>query len=122
MIPILQTKFKEGEGNCLPACLASVLEVPLDSVPEIYYLYDDEEWWTRLNNWSIREHELQLVTVDSASFTPAGYHLIVGKSIRGNYHAIVGYQGKPVHDPLFSNGQITELSDVQYIIFVSTLL
>ena len=35
MILVKQTKFGKGEGNCFPACLASVLELSLEEVPEI---------------------------------------------------------------------------------------
>ena len=40
MKPVDQTLFGEGRGNCLPACIASVLELPLEAVPH-FVLEDD---------------------------------------------------------------------------------
>ena len=50
MKPIHQTKFGK-EGNCFAACIASVLDCEIDSVP---FWADSEEWkkyQSRLNSF-----------------------------------------------------------------------
>jgi hypothetical protein len=45
MIPVFQNKFGFGEGNCAWACLASVFELSLDSMPtEPPYPQDWFDW------------------------------------------------------------------------------
>lgn len=36
MKPVDQTTFGAPHGNCLMACVASILEVPLDSLPVMF--------------------------------------------------------------------------------------
>jgi hypothetical protein len=45
MIPVSQTNFTKHGGNCLTACVASILELPIDAVPEFCV---DGEWFDRL--------------------------------------------------------------------------
>jgi hypothetical protein len=33
MIPHIQTEFSDGIGNCLATCIASILDLPMDAVP-----------------------------------------------------------------------------------------
>lgn len=42
MKPVMQTTFG-NYGNCFQACLASVLEIPLDSIPEFRRMQVDQE-------------------------------------------------------------------------------
>lgn len=58
MTPVEQTLFggpeAEVPGNCLTACVASVLELPLGDVPH-FVVYGD--WWARFVGF-MREHRL----------------------------------------------------------------
>lgn len=40
MKPVNQTQFKPPDGDCLSACIASILELPLNKVPN-YIAYDN---------------------------------------------------------------------------------
>lgn len=51
MIPVDQTTFGEGKGNCFTACVASCLELPIEDVPNFCVDYSDEEWWEELEKW-----------------------------------------------------------------------
>jgi hypothetical protein len=52
VIRIDQTLFEEGRGNCLPACLATLLELPLSQVPNFCYGDPPEEaWYPRFAAW-----------------------------------------------------------------------
>ena len=78
----------------------------------------------------IRTFGLQPVDVEIdklGDWRPKGFHLITGKSPRGDYcHAIVGKNGNPVHDPYPYEGEnegencYLETMDT-YTIFVATL-
>ena len=104
MIPIQQTRVGES-GNCLNACLASILEIPLWEIPEFskdnnLFLADIQEF--------LAGHDLYYVqilpddpTVHEAfrmSLGPA-YHTIEGMSPRGGQHACVGDRGEIIFDP-----------------------
>lgn len=51
MIPVDQTTFGNGTGNCFQACLASILELKLDEVPNFCVKYGDDTWWPELIRW-----------------------------------------------------------------------
>lgn len=48
MTPTEQTNYEKGKGNCLTACVASVLDVPISSLPEFCI---DGEWFIRLSEF-----------------------------------------------------------------------
>lgn len=60
MRPVLQTRFGFPSGNCLLACVASILEVPLEEVPDGW----DEEGWLARGHTENYWHEIQLVLND----------------------------------------------------------
>ncbi|NMC52511.1 MAG: hypothetical protein GYA48_02615 [Chloroflexi bacterium] len=102
MKPVLQTIFAPPNGNCLQACIASILELPLEEVPN--FMQYPNQWLPRYEHF-LRARNLQPVYLrfengQTPDFEPWGYHLITVKSPRGPYdHSLVGFQGKPVHDP-----------------------
>ena len=80
MKPTLQTKFSlfysDGRrlnyGNCLVACFASILEVPIDEVPNLYVFYgldknDNKDitnhfWFTVMDKWLNLKHNKKVLT------------------------------------------------------------
>jgi hypothetical protein len=94
--PVDQNGFGRPQGNCYAACLASILEVPLDWIPE-----------------GTRNHEhanpflaplgLRLVQLpkNDMRIGPRVLHILTGPSPRGNetLHATVGRGGQIIHDP-----------------------
>lgn len=118
MKPIYQTILHPPNGNCLQAAIASIFELQLDDLPNFT---EYEDCWTALDNF-LREHDLYAirVVIDDDRFVPRGYHLINGKSPRGNYdHVLVAKDGKPVHDPN-KNGGCTLSSMDEWVLFVRT--
>jgi hypothetical protein len=105
MKPIMQTIFGKEKGNCLNACLASILEIPLEDVP---WFGTGPFWEERQNKW-LAQFDLVAIDIKVDSFYKGdlrflGFHLINGPSPRGTgenefWHSVVGYQGKMVHDP-----------------------
>lgn len=112
MRPIDQTIYGDGEegrpvGNCFQACVASMLELPLDEVP--HFAQDSgDDWYDDTRNF-VREHS----GMDFGCFVPGFPHhtqpdqyvIGSGPSPRGDFlHAVIldGITGGLVHDPHFS--------------------
>lgn len=106
MKPVTQT-ITGPTGNCMGACLASILEVSIETVPNFFDAGpDDTDWWNALRAW-LRKFGLGIVTLTFESpaqwmhLRLAGYHIVSGPSPRleGMHHATVWHAGKMVHDP-----------------------
>ena len=121
MKPVYQTIFGLPHGNCLQAAVASLFELELDDVPNFMERGDD---WEKCFERFVLERGLQTVAFDvdglRGIWAPVGYHLITGKSPRGDYlHEVVGYRGEPVHDPHPDGG--CELKTMEFFtVFVLT--
>lgn len=118
MIPVTQTTFGEGEGNCLQACLASILDVNIERIP---WFGEDSSWTIRMNEW-LFQFDIVAIQVDVDGFTIVdsnllGYHIIAGPSPRGDYwHSVVGYKGKMVHDPHPSGDGLAEVKSFTFLV------
>ena len=115
MKPVQQTIFSKGKGNCYAACLATILELPLESVPNFCAMKGD--WMDQANQWLSRcDLALweQSLAADGSipgwnALTPGMPVIVSGKSPRGDFfHAVVGvYARLPdgrhsleyIHDP-----------------------
>lgn len=115
MKPIKQTKLHDPpnqHGNCLRACYASVLEIPIDSIPEFEEM-DEKSWWPAELKWA-NTLGLQLICFDG-EYHFEGYYFLAGKSPRGDFNHIVVYEnGQMVHDP-HPDGTGIESVDNTYI-------
>jgi hypothetical protein len=89
---VVQTRTG-ADGNCLNACLASILELPLRAVPEF-----GDDWAAEVNDF-LSKYGLayRRAPVDGAK--PSGYSTIEGVSPRGGLHACVAYDGELAWDP-----------------------
>jgi hypothetical protein len=128
MIPVFQTITKHDPanlqfGNCYQAAIASVLDLTLESVPH-FGLNDKpeeisgEEFAKRINQFlgplGLRVIWFFIPLADVYTWRDhlaedghLTYHLIGGKSIRGNPHVTVGLNGKLVHDPHPDGGPLS---------------
>ena len=107
MKPTYQTKFSlffaDGKrltyGNCLIACVASILDQPIDEVPNVYTFYglDDKEdkitenhlWFKTMNVWLKLKHNKQLIKHDLTESTEQEYVVMRGLSKRGHPHCCI---------------------------------
>ena len=103
MKPVTQTITEPGLGNCFAACLASLLEVPCDSVPNSP---DDDEWLEKLNHWLRGTHQHVLIRVAPDSSLIGRYIPFIASvdGPRGRRHAVLGFYGSKAqfcvwHDP-----------------------
>ncbi len=106
MKPVDQTTFgprTNGKvGNCMSACIASLLELGIDDVP--YFMGTEDEpddlWKKRINRWAAPYGFSFMHFKTAKGFTewPPGYYVLTGRSPRG-MHAVVAKGKKMVHDP-----------------------
>lgn len=96
MKPVDQTIFGHGKGNCFTACVASLLELPIEDVP---YFMGDCDWLSRFIDWC----EARSVRVEFSTVfpSPKGEYVIVGgvSPRTGKGHACIALDGVIVHDP-----------------------
>jgi len=97
-------------GDCLRACIASLLELPADAVPH-FMDYPDSEGGDRgeqhLREWLASRGIGYLVNFVPLEDLEAvaehglyGYHVMIGSGgPKGAQHAVVAYRGRVVHDP-----------------------
>lgn len=108
MIPVDQEFVHDPEngqhGDCMRACIASILDLPREEVPHFAQLDAQGEgnFWLMLAEFC-RSRGYSFVTVRGQVVWAEDdiYHVISGPSprIKGGFHAIVGRNGRPFHDP-----------------------
>lgn len=98
-------------GNCLSACVASILGLSIDEVPNFIALDDvhEEQWADRLDAWlASRGLRAVHVPVDASTaaelrgVVPDALYVLCGRSVRDFEHAVVASGECVVHDPHFS--------------------
>lgn len=117
MIPVTQTTFGAPGGNCFSACVASLLELSIDEVP---YFMGHDDWYGAFADW-LKPRGLYPLTfkvrAGDDEWRPAGFHILSGKSPRGDFdHSVVAYAGKVVHDPHPSRAGLEGLKDVMVLV------
>ena len=123
MTPVDQTRFGD-EGNCFAACLASILECPLESVPDPMEIHRAGQNWRRaISAWLRTIHGLEYIEIKRGAdgwtmLMPPSFHVIGGKSPRGTEcgHAVVGFRGAMVHDPHPSRQGILDVEDFGFFV------
>lgn len=120
MTPVRQTIFDFTHGNCWAACIASILDLPLDCVPSFFPEPDEHADWYRKSYLWLKGGGLSLlnitlpIPVPCELIFPDCYVIVTGPSPRKpeKLHAIVGklesfythgighsFQIELVHDP-----------------------
>lgn len=133
MIPIFQTKFSNEEngiyGNCFGACIASLLEIPINEVPAWEDMGSDGSWadsyYSFLASQGFEADGMILVengNIDEAweKLEPAdgvnGYFIVGGTSSRCTRgHAVIFKDKSMIHDPHPSNAGIQTIEEIYLI-------
>jgi len=107
MRPVLQTRVGR-RGNCYQACVASILEVPIDEVPDQALGRTPEEYVHILRGW-LAPRGLSLIAATLGPYTPeellpelwhAGYWIAgIATNSRDLDHAVVMRGNTVVWDP-----------------------
>lgn len=100
MIKHIQNKHG-AEGNCWQTAVASVLELPMEEVPDFVNDYDNggKHWWlTTIEFLDERGYTLEPVI---EHLYDDSYYFVIGPSPRNAEmsHVVVYQNGKMVHDP-----------------------
>ena len=116
MKKVFQTKFGKPDGNCFAACLASILELPIEEIPD--YKQPEGRWFRNYRKW-IKQYGLDLLIIEDIShedFIPDVCCIVSGTSPRGLMHAVV-YQGtEMIHDPHPEGGGVKHITDRIYLL------
>jgi hypothetical protein len=121
MRPVRQTAFGYPHGNCMAACVASLLELPIEEMPVIPADANFNETW---DAW-LRDRGFARICFhsDGTNFIPKGYYLLAGPSPRPivdengvrAFHVVVGLDGKPVHDPHPDDTFLDSITEVEIL-------
>lgn len=130
MRPVMQTVFPTDDnslrGNCFAACLASVLELPLEDVPHVM---EHVDWRERTNAWlatrGLGAVEVNLTTEEAALYPlpPGMWVLVAGHTTRHpeRLHSVVartlsgGCTWEYMHDPHPEGGFLTKATHVMWL-------
>lgn len=103
MIPVEQTILTAPLGNCFAACVASILECPLEAVPhytveegsseegQARYYFRVQDWLSTLNLHLVGHRETGLLR-------PRGYS-ILSIDMGPWWHSVVAKDGEPYWNP-----------------------
>lgn len=105
-----------GNGNCLAACYASLLEMPLWMVPPFDQMFGRNDWSHRLDEWLARlGYERAWLEGHQIDKLPE-FYIATGRSARGVRHAVIYSHGKLAHDPHFSGTGIGSVEDTYHLV------
>lgn len=108
MLPQRQTEFGDT-GNCLAACVATLLEIPLSTVPNFMR---QPNWYNAFSRW-LWERGYAIVSVNSFHREPV---IAIGQSPRGRAHAVIYQYGRLIFDPHPDNTGIRAV-DNAYLLY-----
>lgn len=130
MIPVYQKVAGSERGDCYSACVASLLELRLEQVPNFHDLmqHEDAEWGYVVSKW-LRAWGYWHIIV---SWTPefdedthaygTGPYILSGRSPRiDSYHAVIAERGGIVHDPSPDGGGLRKPTE-KYPWYVEVLV
>jgi len=137
MKPVKQSILHDPEnnqyGDCFRACIASLLELPIDEVPHVLNSPKPSRWYEDILQWLGKrglayieyrvtdedmKHWQLLWGVDNLHI----YHIITGQSPRDKkiYHSVIGLNGQIVFDPHPDNTGLVSIKSYGFIINACT--
>jgi hypothetical protein len=105
MKKVMQTRFADG-GNCLQACLASILEIPLERAPDPsnsgHPWVDVLSRWLNRRGWGVVHFDAQAPGRNLCLDLGDAFVIACGKTTRSKTrrHAVLYHKGRLAHDPL----------------------
>lgn len=102
MIPVMQTRFGYPHGNCWEACLASLLGVPIEKIPD--GRPDGERaTYRELSDFLMERRQaivgLSFLGTGQVAAPPRHYYMLSGTTESGLGHAVIALDGVIVHNP-----------------------
>lgn len=134
MKPISQTKnsifFSDGQrltyGNCLVACIASILEESIEEIPNIYTFYnlgerhenpEENVWFKVLNQWLNLKHAKCFKVYEKEIPTVQPYVIMRGSSKRGRPHCVLYKNENGLLKPCFDPHPTMEYLSIEHYYF-----
>jgi len=106
MIPIFQTIQNDKNGNCYAACIASILEVPLETIPNFMeegpdYFLNKLDKWSKKQNFIVLSITLDPLNEELVELYKDLYMIgsLPSQRFKDATHAVVCKGIKIVHDP-----------------------
>jgi len=114
--PVTQTIFDDVYGDCFRACVASIFEFPIETMPNFWEQTQDvSDYWKLTNAWAVKTLGFKVVNFQ---FSPNDRHVMDGllcvacaKSPRGDIDHAVVWQDSLVYDPHPSGAGLAEEPD-----------
>lgn len=119
MIPELKYKHKQTTPyNCVQACVASILGLPLSEVPDFYVeAPEPADFWELFEQFLASKGFYALLDAKKDQRMQLEVlYLASGTSPRGLKHMTIYYDGKLVHDPHESNEGIQRVESAYILI------
>jgi hypothetical protein len=108
MIPVMQTILSDSEsgvnGDCLRACICSLLHLSIEDVPH-FIEYKPNNGWLDFFEWWLEGKGLKL-RFDAEPPPDLEFYMVWGTSPRGHTHSVIHSNGKLVHDPHPRGGDV----------------
>lgn len=127
MIPVTQTR-EGSSGDCIAACIASILNLPLDQIPDVngqVFKSIGGPWWVRLDD-ALHSLGYGILVMNVKSLhticpCPGSVCILLGKSIRGVGHAVVGkitdsIETEMIHDPHWDRTGLITVEHVMWLV------
>lgn len=99
MTPVYQTDFSNGSGNCLQASLATLLDLPLESVPHFRVM---DGWFATMFSW-LRENGYEYHGAIRNPRNLGGWGEDKMKTLGEKSHGVNGYYLATVYSPNLSD-------------------
>lgn len=133
MKPVMRDKFGVG-GNCLSACIASLMHLTIDDVPNFNDGTNNNPdqndptsvriFWRNVDNfleskgYAILHFEPGDESIHDLISATSGHFLVGGKSPRGYYHSVIYTKKGLAHDPHpEGGGVVAESISIIYPLF-----
>lgn len=83
-------------GDCLRACICSILEISDEDVPNFV---EDEDYIQKIYDFFRENGYKYCISSSDKAPEDVDYYMVWGLSPRGIQHSVVYSQGKLIHDP-----------------------
>ncbi len=113
-------------GDCMKACIASLLDLPYWEVPHFYESGTDEGFDKSLREF-LSSQGLGLLDVGYVNWLEDEiprfllgqrniFHLLSGETERGTYHSVVACDGHMIHDPHPTGSGLVSIRHMSFLI------
>lgn len=124
----------ETFGDCASACLASLLDLPVEAVPHFSKLFwEDRDGWSRAEKEFLASKGLRKVQFGYScslenvldymkASNPDVYYVLLGTSRNGTAHDVVGLNDQIIHDPSVDNSGIVSPCEPEGAYYISVFV